>query len=392
MRRRWIHLSLLLVLAPIGASQSRLPRDLAMGGAGVATSRSVSTLFVNPALVRRNAVPPEFALAFPVATAVFTDQDDLRDDVNDLQDTLRALRDLVAVGDPGADALRPVAAEQLARVGGDLATIDVGLDLNLVVPRETFTFGIGLRSFVDVRAFGAVDAADFDTLSTSTDPDEFDDLVSQVVLPAAQVEEIGFTIAADFDVFGRPVSFGLTPKFQSVRTSLYSVSVSRADESDARRDFDDLHDQEDSANVDFGLAVDVSQNLRAGLAVTNLVSHTFDAPAIGGRTFAYELEPLPTLGLAYEDADWTVALDADLARTSRFEGIADTQFLRLGAEYRQPGWIALRAGVAVDLEDTVPDRWSLGLGFPLYIEGSLDVAAVFGDESIGGALAMNWVF
>ena len=50
---------------------------------------------------------------------------------------------------------------------------------------------------------------------------------------------------------------------------------------------------------DFGLAVDVTPTLRAGLAVTNLVSHTFDAPAIGGRSLAYELEPLPTLGLAY---------------------------------------------------------------------------------------------
>ena len=164
-----------------------------------------------------------------------------------------------------------------------------------MLPRGSVSLGLTWRSFVDLRGLTSIDPADLTTINSTVDPLDLDQLSSEVLVPSVRVDELGFTFATDFSLFGLPSSAGVTPKFQSVESRLYSVSVSQADQSDIVSGLDDGETRRDDiANVDVGLAVDLSPRLRAGIATRNLLRHTFEAPTISGTAYAYEVEPLTT--------------------------------------------------------------------------------------------------
>ena len=104
----------------------------------------------------------------------------------------------------------------------------------MVVPFENLTVALGARSYVDGRAITFVDEADLDTIANSIDPDDFDNLQSPAFAAAAAVTEFGVSLATDFEVLGRDLTIGVTPKAQTVETYNYAVSVSTFDAADAR--------------------------------------------------------------------------------------------------------------------------------------------------------------
>lgn len=386
-------------------------RQLSLGGAGTASARAQNSAFVNPALAQRARNSDRIEITAPVLTFVAADESNLRKGVEDLQASIDALQG--GLGSANEAAQRNALASDLSALAGGELFADAGIGASFVLPRGSVSLGLTWRSFVDLRGLTSIDPADLTTINSTVDPLDLDQLSSEVLVPSVRVDELGFTFATDFSLFGLPSSAGVTPKFQSVESRLYSVSVSQADQSDIVSGLDDGETRRDDiANVDVGLAVDLSPRLRAGIATRNLLRHTFEAPTISGTAYAYEVEPLTTAGLAYGQDGWLVTADLDLNSTSRFQGLASSRFLRLGGELSLgtplalrglPGHphlsdvqgssndaVVLRAGFMTDLDSTQQDLWTLGVAFPTYLQAPLEATFAVGTEAFGAALQFGW--
>ncbi|MDG1048644.1 MAG: conjugal transfer protein TraF, partial [Planctomycetota bacterium] len=376
-----------------------------------ASARAQNSAFVNPALAQRARNSDRIEITAPVLTFVAADESNLRKGVEDLQASIDALQG--GLGSANEAAQRNALASDLSALAGGELFADAGIGASFVLPRGSVSLGLTWRSFVDLRGLTSIDPADLTTINSTVDPLDLDQLSSEVLVPSVRVDELGFTFATDFSLFGLPSSAGVTPKFQSVESRLYSVSVSQADQSDIVSGLDDGETRRDDiANVDVGLAVDLSPRLRAGIATRNLLRHTFEAPTISGTAYAYEVEPLTTAGLAYGQDGWLVTADLDLNSTSRFQGLASSRFLRLGGELSLgtplalrglPGHphlsdvqgssndaVVLRAGFMTDLDSTQQDLWTLGVAFPTYLQAPLEATFAVGTEAFGAALQFGW--
>ena len=405
--------SLLLgaLLTQTASGQTSSARLLSLGGAGTAAARAQNSAFVNPALAQRARASDRIELTAPVVSIIAADESDLRRGIERLQDSIDALQS--GIGGPDEAALRSNLAGDLTAIGGAEVFGDAGIGASFVLPRGPVSLGLTWRSFVDLRGVTSIDPADFTTISNTANPLDLDQLGSEVLVPSVRLDEIGFTFATDFSLFGLQSSAGVTPKFQSVESRLYAVSVSQADQSDTLSDLGDGEvRRDDIGNVDVGVAVDLTPKIRAGLATRNLLRHTFDAPTVAGREFAYELEPLTTAGVAYGENGWMLTADLDLNSTSRFQGLADSRFLRIGGELSlgtplamrgMPGHphlgdlegdmndaVVVRAGFTTDLESTQQDLWSLGVSFPTYLQAPLEFTLAVGTEAFGAALQFGW--
>ena len=95
-----------IVSAELGLSQTSGARNQAMGGTGVASSNPQTAAFVNPAMIRHGAGDQGFSVVLPFVGAFAADQGDFVDKIDDLQDSLEAVRGLLNAGDfEGANAL-----------------------------------------------------------------------------------------------------------------------------------------------------------------------------------------------------------------------------------------------------------------------------------------------
>ncbi len=407
----WALLAAALLHQGPAFGQATSARQLSLGGAGVASAKAQNSAFMNPALAQRARDSDRIELTAPFVTFVGADEANIRQGVENLQDSIDALQ--AGLGGANEAALRSAAAAELSSLAGGEVFADAGIGASFVLPRGPISLGLTWRSFVDLRGLTSIDAADLTTIANTVNPLDLDQLSSQVLVPSVRVDEIGFTFATDFSLFGMPSSAGVTPKLQSVESRLYSVSVSQADQSDILSGLGDGGTRRDDiANVDLGVAVDLSPRLRAGIATRNLLKHTFEAPSVSGVSYAYELEPLTTAGLAYGQNGWLVTADLDLNSTSRFQGLGGSRFLRIGGELSLgtplamqglPGHphlsdvegasndaVVVRAGFLTDLDSTQQDLWSLGIAFPTYLQAPLEFTLAVGTEAFGAALQFGW--
>ena len=384
-----------IISADLGLSQTSGARNQAMGGTGVASSNPQTAAFVNPAMIRHGAGDQGLSVVVPFVGVFAADQGDLADKIDGFQDSLEAVKGLLNAGNlMGADALRPTIANQLQSLDGSSIDALASGGVGVVVPFDGLTVALGARSYVDGRAITFIDQADLDTIANSIDPDDFDNLQSPAIVAAAAVTEFGVSLATDFQVLGRDLTIGVTPKAQTVETYNYAVSVSTFDAADARDDFEDeqYRDSESGFNVDVGAAMDVADGLTAALSVQNLMSDTYQTVITAGRQFTYTVEPRPVLGLAYSGGGLTLTGDVELLATSRFEEIADSQFVRAGAEYDLLGWAQLRAGFAFDLEETQSDVLSAGFGLAPFETLRIDLVGQLSDNGGGAGVQLALTF
>jgi len=395
MQRIFIAAAALAALIPFTQAQSSGARNQAMGGAGVASSNPQVSPFINPALMHHNVKEQGLSLMLPFIGVLASDPDELVDKVDDLQDSLDRLQERIDAADvPGADALRPVVASQLQALSGTALDTQVGAGLSFLYPTTDFTVGVSARTYIDARILPIIDPADIATITGSNNSADFDNLQSEAVVGAAAITEFGVSVATGIQFLGRDVTIGVTPKFQSVETYNYSASVSNFDEDDAEDDFDndEFRDKESAFNVDVGAAIDLNENVTVGLSVTNLISDSFETVVTNGRQFDYEVEARPTVGAAFRGAGFTVTGDLDLLPTARFEGVDDSQYLRVGGEYDLAGWAQLRVGAAIDLESTQEDIFSAGVGLSPFETVRIDLVGQYGDNAVGAGLQIALTF
>ena len=127
----------------------------------------------------------------------------------------------------------------------------------------------------------------------------------------------------------------------------------------------------------------------------DLLSQTIDLKdKTGLKRDTYELNTQITLGAAYSGELLTAAVDFDLTKQERFKSLNDeTQFVRFGVEGNAWGWAQLRAGYEMDLEDTVENAFTFGIGISPFDVVSLDLAASYAGENqfgVSGNLAFTF--
>ncbi len=370
-------------------AQSGSPRELSMGGTAVASADYLSAGFSNPALLTHysDADDDDWGLMLPNVYVFANDRNNLLDSIDSFTQSFETLEDglggLTTRGDLEnlADSLKALSDKHFIAGGG--------FGLALAIPSTSFSAAVVASTFVEADAFMNFDPGDSALITDSLLETEIPSLGSDAVLLASFRTEIGLAMAREFELGGRTVSVGITPKIQNLEILDLAVN---AELSDGLEDQIDSGNRftDDNINFDLGASTMVSENLRVGLAARNLMGGTF--AGLSGL-YNYKLDPALTTGIAYTSGPLTLAADLDLTTTTRFQEIDsdDSQFLRLGAELKSQ-WAQLRAGYILDLEDNYSNMATAGIGFSPFGVMHLDLAGAVGENSYGGSLALSFTF
>lgn len=377
----------------LAAPQASGPRNLAMGGTGVASSDPWTAPFANPALTRFRDERTGLSVALPFLTATVRDDDELFDAVDEFQDTLDTLQAQVDAMDPAALVQRSVALTRLEGLEGRALNGDAEVGFAALAPMEDYSASLWVRVQGEGRAFADIAASDIATISDpTTSSADLEDLDSEGVVIAAQRTEIGATFAVEGALGSgdeaRRLSFGITPKVQWIETYNYAARLTEFEDGDALGDLRDAQYERSSSaiNLDLGVAAELEKGAIVGLAVRDVFRQDHPMAPTGGREFSYRVQPRTTLGVAIERAGLSFAADVDLTRTRSFRGAPASQFFRMGVEANVFGQAQLRAGFAHDFEDGQSDLLSFGLGLSPAETVRVDVLGQFGDNAIGAGL------
>ena len=370
-------------------------RNAAMGGVGVASSRYVSAGWANPALLTSAAPTERFGLIIPAAGVRAYDATDLANDVDAFVDSFEALDN-----NPLATAQQFAGlGDQLTALGGRRVNSELGGGLAFAMPSDKVAWSIHAQNYTDLQLFAKIDPLDDDLIANTVAGAPFPALDSNARALGVAVTELGVSLATRFELSGVGVGVGVTPKFQRVDTFNYAATLDTFDSSD----FDEgqYRNDNDAFNCDAGLTLEVGAGVRFGLMARNLVAETYTTVDSLGSSFDYELGPQATAGVSWRNDAVTLAADADVNPLERFddEDLAaalspspsfsdDVQMARLGAEFTACDWLQLRAGYAHDLEGTLDDAISAGVG----LNGNggvlrIDLSGVYVDGQSYGAVA-----
>jgi hypothetical protein len=228
-----------------------------------------------------------------------------------------------------------------------------------------------------------------------------DDLTSNVQIVAVGITEIGLTFSREFEVLGENISFGITPKLQTIKTFNYVASVD--DEDIKEEDITDTEQDFSSFNLDAGAAYQfgASNQWQVGIVAKNLISKEYEtesnANTITGEVTKTKIS-LDTQfrGGVSHTTDWTViAIDVDLMENDPVAFEEPTQYAAIGAELDLFDTLQLRAGYRTNLSVSDASIASIGLGFsPFGVH--LDIAAMANPSNIekeaGVAMELGFYF
>lgn len=419
----FLPLSLLAVcLFPVPLSATTFvsedPRALAMGGAGVAGTRTRNAGLFNPAhLAGHTAVrghrrglafyrPQEGVRVideegFLQAAEDFLERDhetSLRDALEQLEEAIEddtvELADLRRVTDEANDLL-----DGLESISGRPLRATASAGLNLNQPGERFGWGAHIRQRADAGSVIDISEQDVrfirDTLGFvealaefyETDiippgvrvPRPVDELTSSATIQGASIRETGVSLAHDVPMLP-DTRVGVTFKSLLVETVDWNVSVgdaererfSRADQTQRDQDF----------NMDVGFTHKLEAEWTAGVMVRNVIGQHYQT--VEGRPV--RVRPVTRVGLAWEGDRLTVAWDADLVETPAIGFEPDRQYMGMGVEYAPWPWLALRGGVRMD---RVSRQVTTGYGFGLVFERMHFDLSVGGDETDDQAVSLQ---
>jgi len=389
-----------VLLSAISQSAYAIPftfegRSLGMGGVSVATADLATAAWANPAMLTNQRVEDNFSLL--IGVGVFArDNDDLIGDVDDFQDADDRREDAVDAGDlvGAADAIQ------------DMYSIINGIDSKIIAPEATalIAFGIAFESFAmavsvraDAIAGGVVTDLSCDVTEPGCDPTElFSEEFNILNVDGVLATEIGVSFAKDFKLWDRKVSIGIKPKVVELDAFSISEPILTVD---ADKDFALDQDNKESLGtfetIDVGLAMDLSDSVRLGLNVRNLLTDEFD---LFDQTLNLDTEA--RIGVAYHSNFLTLAADFDLIENEpllpndSFDGLR-TRILAIGAEFNAFDFVKFRVGasknVASDISSGAKETiYTAGVGF--WLGFNLDIAAIGNDNSFGAFLQTGFQF
>ncbi|MDN2662085.1 conjugal transfer protein TraF [Psychromonas sp. 14N.309.X.WAT.B.A12] len=366
-KKSLLALAILSSLAASNASASNKIADArgnAMGNTGVASADYLTAPFYNPALAANYRDHDDFGVFIGIDVAA-SDKDDAISELDDLQDNIDELND------SGSNDTTAIDANLTELDGSQPVQVSAGTGIAIALPTKLVSSNLFVRGYAEIIAQTDV-TNDYET--------------SNVDFVAFGYVEAGLALAQQYTIAGQEFSFGITPKYQQMRTYAQIATVENFD----LDDYDESETSESAFNFDLG-AVWYLDNFRTAIAVKDLIAQEIDViDTSGAINGSYHLDTQVTLGVAYSSDYFVAAIDADLTKQKRFEGIGtddDTQFVRLGLEGNAWGWAQLRAGYEIDLEETLDNSITAGIGFSPFDLVSLDIAGSYAGENQVGVSA-----
>ncbi|MDH5299840.1 MAG: conjugal transfer protein TraF [Gammaproteobacteria bacterium] len=414
-----------VVAAPFMAQD---PRTLGMGGASVAASNSGTASFYNPALLAVAHPDEDFNLELAVAGRI-ADPNELLQSISDFADN-----DYVTAFDnallpfTAPDATHPAPTDSATFVAAQTAlnTATVNLKtglrsmsnkpmeaqlaggLAISIPSRNFagalTVGgwssggfvgevtnhdlgeldryIGVITGVDPNILGVAQAI----LDIAANPLDVNTMDSYVKLQAGAFQEIGLSLAKEYEVAGQNIAFGITPKMVKATTYENTIVVGQMDTASTSTS----QGAKDSTGftMDFGMARDYGNGWKSGFTVRNLIPQSYKT--ISGDSLT--VDPSARVGVARDWERATLAMDLDVTNNKPLGIGNDTQYLSLGGELDL--WLLeLRAGYRHNIPDSDASVVTAGLG--LYLFGlTIDAAAAANTDNtdVSGALQVGYKF
>ncbi|NVD07960.1 type IX secretion system membrane protein PorP/SprF [Vibrio sp. JPW-9-11-11] len=373
----------LLVCSSAGYAATVVPdgRGNGMGNTGVSSADYVLAPFYNPALTAIYRDSDDFGVLLPAVGATLRDTDESLDTIDSLQDTIKQFENGGSSDPTQATTLNNYLTQlsdnkPLAVTGG--AAMAVALPIN------TLSANMFLRGYAEVVASPEIAADGGNTPSAVQTRYEN----SNVDMIAFGYSEFGVALAKRVAIAGQDVSLGVTPKYQQLKTYKQSLSVEDFD----LDDYDQSETKKSAFNLDLG-AVWLVDNYRLGVAVKDLFSKEIDTKDIGGVS-RYKLNTQLTVSGTYMMEYFSATIDFDMTKQERFLDLNDeTQFLRVGVEGNAFGWAQLRAGYQTDVQDTLDDEVTLGIGISPGDLVSIDLAGSYaGDNQFGLSGNLSFTF
>ncbi|WPK55507.1 conjugal transfer protein TraF [Vibrio fluvialis] len=363
---KYLSAVIMLGICPLSAYAANGVADArgnAMGNTGVTTSDYLLAPFYNPALTAVYRDRDSVGLLVPALGANVRDSDESLSTIDDLQSSI----DQFEAAGVGAATQENI--NQLNGYLDDLAddkpfAVSGGAGIAVALPMNAVSLNFFARGYAEILADSSIAA---NTGNTASDV-ETRYQNSYVNMLAFGYSEYGVAVAKLFTLQGQQIAIGITPKIQELRTYKEVVTVKDFDLSD----YDQSKTSKNAFNLDIG-AVWLIDNFRAGIAAKDLISQeikTYDDQS------SYRLDPQVTVSGGYVTDFLALAIDWDLTKQKRFKGVDDdTQFLRFGVEGNAWGWAQLRAGYEIDLESTLDNSITAGLGISPGDLVSVDLAA-----------------
>ena len=302
-------------------------RATAMGGTGVASSKTSAAPLFNPALLATQHQSADFAMAFPIVGVRAADEDDLIDTVDEFDESgvvdnldtaITGFNNAVQSGNPTniSNSITQLNSNigdlnsQLSNLSGKALRANAGAGFVLAIPSRKFSAAFSfnttgaisaqfnyqdankvnnLRAALDDLSDdinnGNVDLGDLNdllgksyaqylakdldndgTLDTLNPNGEIDlgDFNSQVRMIGVAITDLGISFARHFEYDGHTFAIGITPKLQRVDTFDYTAIAIQQDENgDYTSGLEDFEDQAEDAD-----ASDDGFNLDLGVAYT----------------------------------------------------------------------------------------------------------------------------
>lgn len=368
------------------------PRSMGMGGTGVADGAPGDAGYYNPALLATARASDDFSLDFPVIGVTLADPDNLRDGLDTFQnnDNTTKFSDAITVfqsspTQANADAAASAGQALLSDLQG-LSNKAVQFDANgglaIAVPSEH----LGVSVVVNARALGGVlldvTASDIGAIQAAltkiqnldpsvTDPTQ--NLTSAVLGTGAILQEAGVSLARQFNIAGRQVAFGVTPKLVRADTFDYKVDVNNGSVT-----LGEGRKSQTSVNLDLGTAMQFANGLKAGLVIKNVIPKDYTT----ALNNVIKSKPQARAGVAYQNGWSSLAMDIDLIKNDPTGLDKPTQYIALGGELDAWGWAQLRAGYRYNMKDNNTSAASLGIGVsPFGVH--MDLAVVASSKLVG---------
>jgi hypothetical protein len=400
------------------------PKSLAMGGAGVASGTSENAAYYNPALMAMYKTRKERGnnsrYMFPVATLQVSDsiltikdldgenlEQNLESSISDfnttptaqnasavlnaatdLQGNLGDLLDAPVYGDVIIGTVLSIAHKYgggaiiiTRRLVGDGAVANYSSDVQLL--QES----IDAMEFIEAGGDPAVAATQFPNVIDANGQIAFTtaDLTSAAAGSGLDITEIGMAMSKQFNVYGKDIAFGLTPKVMKVSTYDLQADASTGSLDKVRQDGQDY-----DVNMDFGLAHQIDARWRAGIVIKNI--HSLSYKTALGNTL--KIRPQIRAGASY-NWGWRglYAFDIDVLPNDAVGTGSDSQVMSLGVEWPIKSYFKVRGGITRNMQ---------GVGAandPLYTLGIhwgpsffLDAGIAYSSYELAGAIQLGHSF
>jgi hypothetical protein len=393
-----------IVLSALSQTAQAIPftfeaRSLGMGGVGVATANLATAAWANPAMLTNQPMGSDWSLLIGVGAFV-RDDDDLIGDVEGFQAADERREDANDAGDILGEAR---AAVEMRKILGGIDSKVIAPEVTALIAMgasfESFAMAIGVRT--DVIAGGVVTDISCSLLENIANPGSCskDELLSEdfniLNVEGVLATEFSVSFAKDFQLWDRKVSIGIKPKVVDLRSFAVQESILTIDADSIIDEDENSADLGTYETLDLGFALDLSDSVRLGLSLRNLITDEFD---VGENTLNYNTEA--RLGAAYHNKSMIIAADLDLIEnesllaSDSFDGLRK-QYLSVGAEFNAFEYVKFRLGASKNLASNVSSgarevEYTAGVGF--WLGFNLDIAALLNDNTAGVFLQTGFQF